>query len=208
MAEALTNRLHAALSCVARDLTRHGRRFALVGGLAVSIRAEPRLTRDLDLAVVAADDADAEGLVRALTADGYRAAAVVEHEERKRLATVRLVTPGGNEAGIVLDVLFASSGIESEVVTDAELLEVLPGTTLPVARVGHLVALKLLARDDRRRPQDADDLAALRRAASDDDVECARGAVALIQRRGFARGRDLQASLVAWLADASLGSGR
>jgi predicted nucleotidyltransferase len=132
----------------------------------------------------------------------------VEHQERKRLATVRLVTPGSNEAGIVLDVLFASSGIESEVVTDAELLEVLPGTTLPVARVGHLVALKLLARDDRRRPQDADDLAALRCAASDDDVERAREAVALIQRRGFARGRDLQASLVAWLADASLGSGR
>lgn len=199
MAEALSNRLHAALAQVAADLTRQGRRFALVGGLAVSIRAEPRLTRDLDLAVAVADDADAEALVRALTSDRYRVTSVVEHEERKRLATARLVTPGGSEAGIVADILFASSGIEAEIVASAEALEVLPDLTLPVAQVGHLIALKLLARDDRHRPQDADDLTALRRVATDEDVRCAREAVALIERRGFARGRDLSASLGAWL---------
>ncbi|MCC6850659.1 MAG: nucleotidyl transferase AbiEii/AbiGii toxin family protein [Deltaproteobacteria bacterium] len=199
MAEALTNRLHAALARITRDLTRHARRFALVGGLAVSVRAEPRLTRDLDVAVVVADDADAEVVVRTLVADGYRAAATVEHVERRRLATVRLIAPGGSGAGLVVDVLFASSGIEAEVVADAELLEVLPGTAVPVARVGHLVALKLLARDDRARPQDADDLVALRRVTSDSEVARARQAVALIQDRGFARGRDLVASLDAWL---------
>jgi hypothetical protein len=36
---------------------------------------------------------------------------------------------------------------------------------VPVARIGHLMALKVLARDDRRRPQDFDDLRALRREA-------------------------------------------
>lgn len=58
----------------------------------------------------------------------------------------------------MLDVLFASSGIESEVVGSAELLEVLPGLTVPVARIGHLIALKVLSRDDRDRHQDIADL--------------------------------------------------
>ena len=40
----------------------------LVGGLAVSARCEPRFTRDIDIAVALADDAQAEKLVRALRA--------------------------------------------------------------------------------------------------------------------------------------------
>lgn len=63
--------------------------FALVGGLAVSIRAEVRFTRDVDLAVVVDDDADAEALVRELSTAGYRPLAMVEHEIMKRLSTVR-----------------------------------------------------------------------------------------------------------------------
>jgi len=200
VAETLTNRLHAALASVTGHLARLGRRYALVGGLAVSVRAEPRLTRDLDLAVAVEDDPDAEMLVRALVAEGYRTTAVVEHDTRGRLAAVRLVTPGGDAAGLVVDALFASSGIEAEIVAAAEPIEVLPGTFVPVAQVGHLIALKLLARDDRSRPQDADDLKALARVADDQHVEQARQAVALIERRGFARGRDLSASFAIWSA--------
>jgi hypothetical protein len=64
----------------------------------------------------------------------------------------------------VTDLLFASSGIEPEIVAAAEELLVLPDLTQSVATVGHLLAMKLLARDDRHRPADADDLAALRRS--------------------------------------------
>ena len=195
----MTNRLHAALTRVVRDLTRHGQRFAMVGGLAVSVRAEPRLTRDLDLAVALGGDAEAEALIRTLRMGGYRTIALVEHEAAQRLATVRLVTPEEGDAGIVADLLFASSGIEAEVVDQAEALEVLPGITLPVARTGHLIALKLLARDDRHRPQDADDLVALRRVADDAEVTRARAAVRLVQERGFDRGRDLPRALEEWL---------
>jgi predicted nucleotidyltransferase len=202
VAEALTNRLHVALARVTHDLARHGRRFALVGGLAVSVRAEPRLTRDLDLAVAVTDDSDAEALVRTLVSEGYRTTTVVEHDTQRRLATVRLVTPESDAAGLVVDALFASSGIETEIVAAADLIEVLPGTTVPVAQIGHLVALKLLARDDRHRPQDADDLATLARVADDEEVERARNAVTLIARRGFARGRDLTASFETWAASA------
>jgi hypothetical protein len=43
----------------------------------------------------------------------------------------------------------------------ADRIEAVPGFTVPVARLGHLIALKVLARDDRTRPQDGVDLAAL-----------------------------------------------
>jgi predicted nucleotidyltransferase len=195
----VTNRLNAALGRLVADLDRHQARYAVVGGLAVSVRAEPRLTRDVDVAVSVANDDDAEALVRALNPDGYRIVTLVEQERSKRLATVRLITPGQDEAGVVADLLFASSGIEQEVVAAAESLEVLRGLEVRVAQVGHLIALKLLARDDRHRPQDADDLAALRRVADDEQIARAREAVQLIAARGFARGRDLPAAFADWL---------
>lgn len=122
------------------------RPWAVVGGLAVSARAEPRTTRDVDLAVA-------------------------------------------------VDLLFASSGIEPEVVNGAEEIELVPGLSVPVARTGYLVALKALARNDRDRPQDLDDIRALLREATSEDVDEARDAVRLIEERGFARGRELSAEL-------------
>lgn len=197
----MINRLHAALARVTSDLARHRQRFALVGGVAVSVRAEPRLTRDLDLVVAVASDAEAETIVRALVADGYDTTAVVEQELANRLATVRLVAPAETGKGVVVDMLFASSGIEPEIATAAELLEVFQGLQVPVARAGHLIALKLLARDDRHRPQDADDLRALRRVADGAEISRARHAARLIEERGFARGRDLIRALEDWTAD-------
>ena len=60
-----------ALAAICAELERANRRFALVGGLAVSVRAEVRFTRDVDLAVCVNDDADAKGLVYQLRAAGY-----------------------------------------------------------------------------------------------------------------------------------------
>jgi predicted nucleotidyltransferase len=194
------NRLHAALERVAAELGRRGVRFALVGGIAVSVRAEPRLTRDLDVAVDVASDAGAEALVHSLVAEGFATTALIEHERAGRLATVRLVAPGEAGTGVVADLLFASSGIEAEVAGAAEPLEVFPGLRVPVARVGHLIVLKLLARDDRQRPQDADDLRALRRVADSAEIARAREGAALVAGRGFGRGRDLVALLDRWLA--------
>ncbi|MGH7353020.1 MAG: nucleotidyl transferase AbiEii/AbiGii toxin family protein, partial [Candidatus Rokuibacteriota bacterium] len=90
---------------------------------------------------------------------------------------------------------FASSGIEPEIVESAETLEILPGLRVPVAGVGHLLALKLLSRDDRTRPQDRVDLAALLRVATRADIDGARRGVALIHARGFQRDRDLSRDL-------------
>ena len=173
--------------------------YAIVGGLAVSIRSEPRLTRDSDFAVSVAGDEEAEALVRSLVAGGYVATTLVEQEATGRLATARLREAG--DSGRIVDLLFASSGIERDVVAGATIEPVSRSVSLPVASVGHLIALKLLARDDRHRPQDADDLRALAEVAGDADWSVAADAVALIESRGYARGRDLGAALESLRAD-------
>jgi hypothetical protein len=68
---------------------------------------------------------------------------------------------------------------------------VLEDIEVPVARVGHLIALRVLSRDDQKRPQDLVDLRALLKEASSDDLKQARSSMALISERGYARGRDL-----------------
>ncbi len=186
--------LEIALARVASHVRTAGFGFALVGGLAISVRAEPRMTRDSDLAVTVADDSEAERLIQTLSGGGYRVTALVEQEFTGRLATVRLVNDA--DGGLVSDLLFASSGIEPEIVSGAEELDVTPGLRLPVASVGHLIATKLLARDDRLRPIDADDLRALSIEATDDDWRTAAEAVRLIHERGYHRDRDLRAALI------------
>jgi hypothetical protein len=186
--------LAAVLDRIVRLLETRGKRFALVGGIAVSVRVEPRFTRDVDLVVAIASDADAEALVKDLVGEGLKALAVVEHDVQKRLATVRLAS-GGAERGVVTDLLFASSGIEPEIVAEAEALEVFAGVVVPVARVGHLIALKLLARDEVRRPQDSIDLRALLGVADAAEIARAEVAVDLITARGFHRGRELRRAL-------------
>ena len=76
-------------------------------------------------------------------------------------------------------------------VTEAEPIELLRDLTIGVARTGHLIALKVLSRDDVTRPQDLVDLRALLRVASASELTRARESVALIAARGYHRGRDL-----------------
>ena len=186
--------LERVLRRIDADLTRARVSFALIGGLAVSARTEPRFTRDADLAVAVANDAQAEALVRGLRTQDYRIESVVEQNAVGRLATVRLVRSPSPRAPVV-DLLFASSGIETEVVTEAELLDLLPRLSMRVATTGHLIALKVLSRDDVTRPQDLVDLRALLRIATEAELDRARRALALIAARGFHRGRNLIADL-------------
>ena len=117
-----------------------------------------------------------------------------------RLATARLQSSDPRIRGIFVDLLFASSGIEAELASAAEEIELVPGLSVPVARTGHLIALKALARNDRDRPQDLDDLRALLREAAAADLDEAREAVRLIEERGFARRRKLSEELEELLA--------
>lgn len=191
----MRGRLTDALIQLETDLRAIRVRWALVGGLAVSARAEPRTTRDIDVAIAVAGDREAEAVSRLLTDRGYRIETHLEQEQTHRLATVRFLTPG-QTPGILTDALFASSGIELEVTAAADLLEVLPGFFAPVAKTGHLLALKVLAlRPDKpqERPQDAADIRELLRVADQAEIRRARDAIGLISRRGFDRGKDLGA---------------
>ena len=186
--------LELALRRIVHLLSEAGVPFALVGGLAVSVRVEPRFTRDADLAVAVNSDAEAEAVIGRLVAAGCRVIATVEQVATGRLATVRLLVGSAAEAPVV-DLLFASSGIEGVVVANAEPLEVLDGVQIPVAATAHLIAMKLLSRDDERRPQDLVDLRGLMGQASAADLALARRAIDLITARGYHRGRDLAAEL-------------
>lgn len=189
------NRLQAALGDIGKLLNQKEFGWALVGGLAVSVRAEPRFTRDVDVAVAVENDGQAERLVADLRGIGYEILETVEQEATGRFATARLVPPGRDAGGVIVDLLFASSGVEPEVVSSAEPLEVLPGLTVPVAGLPELIALKLLSRDDSTRPQDAADLVALASLATAAHFDTARALVRLIEARKYNRGRDLSAEL-------------
>lgn len=116
---------------------------------------------------------------------------LVEQEKTGRLATVRFGAPGEGPEGLVVDLLFASSGIEPEIVAEAETLEVLPNLHLPVARVGHLVAMKILA----ARPRDLEDVDLLLAIADPEEIDRAHVALRAISERDYNRGKDLLKTL-------------
>ncbi len=195
----IMNHMELLLRQLSALLEEQRRPWALVGGLAISVRTEPRFTRDIDFAVAVADDDEAEAIVYSLQATGFRALATVEQKETHRLATARMAPNGDRPEGLMLDLLFASSGIEQEICAEAEPLEVFSGISVPVARIHHLIALKVLARDDQTRPQDAADLRQLIALAETSDLERANTAVRLIEERGFNRTRNLAEALAnAW----------
>lgn len=181
------------------DLHHAGASFAIVGGLAVGIRTEPRFTRDADMAVSVAGDQEAETLVFGLVSKGYKTVASLEQEVTGRLATVRLLPPLSHEAGVIVDLLFASCGIEPEIVAEATRETIALEVVGPIATVGHLIAMKTLSESDGRF-QDREDLLALIRGCSSTDLELARAGMALITARGFSRGKDLDAVLEGFVA--------
>jgi len=186
--------VEAALRRAVADLDALKVRWALIEGLAISVRSVPRFTKDLDFAVAVAGDPEAEDVVHRLRGRGYQPGEILEQDYVERLSGVRLERAGSD---VVVDLLFASSGIEDEVVACATRLEVLPGLMVPVAATGHLIALKVLA----GRNQDLTDLEALIPGASATDLDVARSGVKLIQERGFNREQDVVADLDKLIAD-------
>jgi predicted nucleotidyltransferase len=173
--------------------------FAVIGGLAVSARTVPRFTKDADFAVMVENDAEAERLVFEVTRDGFQVVTLIDQTATNRLATARLSLAGGGPEEPVIDLIFATCGIEPEVVRAAEPIQLFVGVTVPVAQIGHLIALKVLSQSDRR-PQDTLDVQALMIEAAPDDLDMASAALDLIAERGYHRGKDLQAEYRSLLA--------
>lgn len=193
----MASNLEHTLADITKSLREQKRKFALVGGLALSFRAEVRFTRDVDIAVLVQDDADFEALIFALRPMGYSVLATVEHTRLKRLATVRLSTPSGP----VVDLISASCGIEQEIVERATPIEFGGISALPVARAEELLAMKILSMSDRRL-QDRIDARNLMLYAAELNLGEVEENLRKITDRGFHRDEDLFAKLDAVLRDA------
>jgi Nucleotidyl transferase AbiEii toxin, Type IV TA system len=180
--------LHLLLS-IAAVLDELQQPYALVGGLAVSVRAEVRFTRDVDLAISTVSDDDTELLVQKLRAKQYTIAAVVEQEAVHRLATVRL----NSRHGTIVDLLAASCGIEPEIVERAEAVDI-GNQLIPVARAEELLAMKVLSTSPKRKQDAMDALALLQHNPGLNLPEVFRN-LQLIQHRGFHRQQDLRKKL-------------
>ena len=186
------NHLTDVLKRTMVDLEDVGADFAVVGGLAVSARSEPRFTRDIDYAVVVPTDGAAERLVNSLLAKGYHLQALLEQKRLGRIATVRLISP--HHRDVFVDLLFASCGIEKEVVGAATPIRLLRGVTTKVASIGHLLAMKVLS-VNKERTQDHADILQLLRYAAPSDLRTARAALRLIEKRRYHRRRSLSGKL-------------
>ncbi|WP_230470212.1 hypothetical protein [Lujinxingia vulgaris] len=121
-----------------------------------------------------------------------------------RLSTAR-TTRERSQEWVYVDLLFASSGIEVEIVEQAQAIAVIPEVVIPVARPGHLFALKLLSESADERPQDAMDLRSLREIIVGEERKAAEEATRLIMDRGYGRGRDLSSRLKHTLREGDLG---
>ena len=176
-----------------------GAKFAIIGGVAVSIRTVERLTKDLDIAIAVQSDREAEEIVHSLSRSGYFVETLIEQDGVNRLSTVRFSFPGPPK--ILIDLLFSSSGIEPEIVAAAEESEIFPGISGMVATIPALIALKVLSADNIIRLQDIIDLQHLIAEATDAEIAESRQLLLLIEQRGYNRDKDLQSELTRYLAD-------
>lgn len=180
-------KLAKGLMDLSRQLNEAGLPFALVGGIAASARGEARFTRDIDVAVVVQDDDEAERVVFLLVEQGYLVTATVEQEVTGRMATARL----RNANGIVCDLIFATTGIESEIVQGAEIIEVFSKVLVPTATAEALLAMKTLSATSQR-PRDSGDIQAIILANPDFNESKVLHYLNAIDQRGCARGQQLQ----------------
>jgi len=171
--------------------------FALVGGLAVGIRAEPRFTRDLDFAVAVDSDDAAEQVARRFVTGGFHIRSELDNTRTGRLATLRLTERPDIESDepVYLDLLFATCGIEPEVVSEAAPAQILPDLELPTARIPHLLAMKSVSAVNPHRLMDKQDMAWLAAEATPEELQRARELMDLITQRGYNPGHDLHALL-------------
>src|SRR5882757_5446953 len=116
-----------------------------------------------------------------LAANGYQVRAIVEHEERKRLSTVRLLS----QTGVMVDLLAASCGIEAEITARATSIDIGEDVgSVPVATAEDLLAMKVLSMRSAR-PQDFIDAVNLVQTSPTIDLGQVRAALATITDRGF-----------------------
>jgi|LauGreDrversion4_2_1035121.scaffolds.fasta_scaffold03109_14 predicted nucleotidyltransferase len=187
--------LFSELRRVTNDLHQSGVAWCLVGGLGTSVYVEPRTTKDIDIVVSVPDEAQGDNLKDLLLTKGYTSPQILMHTTPTRRMGWRVFIPPSREASIPLDILVSACGIENEIVASSTAIEILPGLSLPVASLGHLIAMKVLSQNPFERLQDRVDLLALLRNATEQDRAVVERSLEDIANRGFSGGRNLVAEL-------------
>ena len=144
--------LWPTLADAAQVLETRGIRFALIGGLAVSLRGQPRMTVDVDL-VILADIDQALRLAQELSSTPFEPLfpGVEEVVARSFILPLR-----HRATGIRVDVAIGMSGFEQQAVSRATKVTI-GDVRVPVVVVEDLLVMKALA----GRPQDDQDIRGL-----------------------------------------------
>lgn len=141
--------------------------YAVIGGVAVTLRAAPRYTQDIDL-LVWTTTSQWPTLVERAAAFGItpRRDDILEFAERTRVLLLQHAT------GVAVDVSCGVLTFEEHVTRDATTVSV--GTLqVQLATPEHLLVLKSIA----ARPQDHADMYAIVRTCRDLDLEASRATV-------------------------------
>lgn len=136
---------------LAAVLTELGTRAALIVGFAVSLRAEPRFTQDID-ALLWQGNLHLEHILQVLRAHGFAPNA----KDPVAFASKFLVFPATHPTGCPIDLTLARIPYERQVIDRAEMVQI-GAAMIPVATGEDLAVMKALA----GRPKDLADLASL-----------------------------------------------
>lgn len=123
--------------------------FAIIGGIAVAVRGEPRATLDVD-AVLKCDVERALALLQTL----HSAPVAPFFDGVEEIVRTGLLLPlEHKDTGIRIDLSIGMSGFDQQVVANASSWSI-DGQNIPVASAEYLVVMKQLA----ARPRDLDDI--------------------------------------------------
>jgi len=148
----MNNLLQETLVDACDLLTQHHIRFALVGGIAASLRGRLRATEDLDFVLLTDVDGALE-LASSLDATPFQP---LFPEFEKVVRTAYILALEHQSTGVSIDLAIGASGFEQKIVNRAQLVTI-ADTRVHVATAEDLILMKVLA----GRPQDDQDIAGM-----------------------------------------------
>lgn len=140
--------IHKTLAELAELLEAKCAPYAIIGGIAVSIRGEPRFTADVDI-VVAADLDESSAILQVFEDSQF---APLFDDAADLIRTAFLLPLRHRQTGISVDVAVGVTGFERQMIERAP-IEELAGCNIPVVTAEDLILMKLLA----ARPRDLED---------------------------------------------------
>lgn len=128
-----------------------GWEFCFIGGLALQHWGEPRLTRDIDVTILAGFGTENQFSSSILEAYQPRLPDAAAFAERNRVLLVR------TDSGIDFDVSLGALPFEEEMIRRSKKIEYLPGIELRISSAEDLIVLKCFA----NRTQDWQDVSSI-----------------------------------------------